>query len=329
MGPQPQQGRHGPEGPPRRPRPHARARPPERQLDGQRHHVDRRRQQRLRRAAVHRDARRDGDLGDQEPLGRLVPPVPHPPRRLPDPEPQRQARRSPTSRARRTSSTSGENETVRVALELKGPENAGAAEKCYEDEAARLAADAGKYGTGPHGPADRALHDALPQPRARGPRHDGPVLGPHGRQDRRIRARRRRTSTRTTRSTRRPRSPSSEMPAGRARPRQLRRASRAAAMSTILSSGAASRGAAPAGAAAGGAVRPRDRDRGALDRRARRGRLLAQRRPRALRVRSGPLVDLGALRALLPRRRPRCRRRSRRCSCPPGGAVDRHRPRSP
>jgi len=43
----------------------------------------------------------------------------------------------------------GENETVRVALELKGPENE-AGRKCYEDEAARIAADSAKYGTVAH-----------------------------------------------------------------------------------------------------------------------------------------------------------------------------------
>jgi FtsP/CotA-like multicopper oxidase with cupredoxin domain len=43
----------------------------------------------------------------------------------------------------------GENETVRVALELKGPESA-AGQKCYEDEAARLQSDVAKYGTAAH-----------------------------------------------------------------------------------------------------------------------------------------------------------------------------------
>ena len=43
----------------------------------------------------------------------------------------------------------GENETVRLALEFKGPENA-AGQKCYDDEAARIAADPGRYGTTGH-----------------------------------------------------------------------------------------------------------------------------------------------------------------------------------
>ena len=46
------------------------------------------------------------DLGAREPVRRLVPPGPHPPRRLQGPRPQRQGRRSPTSWAPRTSSTS-------------------------------------------------------------------------------------------------------------------------------------------------------------------------------------------------------------------------------
>jgi spore coat protein A len=43
----------------------------------------------------------------------------------------------------------GENETVRLAVEFKGPENE-AGQKCYADEAARIAADAAKYGTAYH-----------------------------------------------------------------------------------------------------------------------------------------------------------------------------------
>ena len=82
-------------------------------------------QQRVRRAARQARARRDGDLGDREPVRRLVPPVPHPPRRLQGPQPQRQAAPTPGSRARRTSSTSARTRRSGVIMRFSEPQGPG------------------------------------------------------------------------------------------------------------------------------------------------------------------------------------------------------------
>ena len=88
--------------------------------------------------------RRRRDLGAREPARRLVPPGPHPPRRLQGPRPQR-----PAAGALRA-----------------GPEG-------------RRLRRRGREGPRDHALREpgRPVHDALPQPRPRGPRHDGPVRG--------------------------------------------------------------------------------------------------------------------------------------------------------
>ena len=117
-------------------------------VDDQRRDLARRRRQRLPDVRRRPRARHDRGLGDREQVGRLVPPGPHPPHRLQDPQPQRQARPSPTSgpqgrRLRRRGRDGARDREVRPA---RGP-----------------------------------VHDPLPQPRPRGPRHDAPVGGRQGR----------------------------------------------------------------------------------------------------------------------------------------------------
>ena len=74
---------------------------------GQRRDLGRRRRRRVPEGRGRTRRPDDVEIWEiDEQVGRLVPPGPHPPRRLQDPHPQRQGRRSPTSRARRTSSTS-------------------------------------------------------------------------------------------------------------------------------------------------------------------------------------------------------------------------------
>ena len=93
--------------------------------------------------------RRRRDLGDPQPVRWLVPPGAHPPHRLPRPGPQRQA--TPAARAR--------------------PQGRGLRRR-----------ERDRQGAGPlRGP--RQVHDPLPQPRPRGPRHDDAVRGgrPRGR----------------------------------------------------------------------------------------------------------------------------------------------------
>ena len=78
-------------------------------------------------------------------VGRLVPPRPHPPHRLQGPRPQRQATAARTSSGPRTWSTSARTRRCGVLIKFE-------------------------QGRG-------QVHDPLPQPGPRGPRHDGPVRG--------------------------------------------------------------------------------------------------------------------------------------------------------
>ncbi len=116
----------------------------ERTLDHQRQDLGRRRGQRV--PADHRaaGAGRHRDLEPAQPLRGVVPPRPHPSRRLPDHQPQRPA---------------------------TGAARAGAQ--------GRRVCRRGGAGARHHAlrPAPRSLHAALPQPGARGPRHDASVLG--------------------------------------------------------------------------------------------------------------------------------------------------------
>ena len=95
-------------------------------------------------------AQRRGGLGDPQRLRRLAPPVAHPPRRLPDPRPRDRPQRRPGgTRA---------HELRPQGRRLRRRERAGPADRAVR-------------------PARRPVHDPLPQPGPRGPRHDGPVLG--------------------------------------------------------------------------------------------------------------------------------------------------------
>ena len=93
---------------------------PGRRVDGQRADVGGRHQQRLHAGRRAPEARRRRDLGAQEQLGRVVPPGPHPPRRLPDPGPQRPAAASVRARPQGRRYV-GEGETVRVLMRF-GPQ---------------------------------------------------------------------------------------------------------------------------------------------------------------------------------------------------------------
>ena len=155
------------------------ARPQELELDGERDHLGRRHQQRVRRAAApaRRPARREiweiknGSGGWFHPFHIHLVDFKILSRNGKPPFAWEQGPKDVVY--------VGENETVKVAMKMAGPDAAGsvanqAAKDCYDAEAARLTA---AYGGIADRAADGPLHDALPQPRPRGPRHDGPVLG--------------------------------------------------------------------------------------------------------------------------------------------------------
>ena len=121
----------------------------QRPVDHRRQDLARRRGQRLTLRSWPTRRRRRRDLGDRATRRRLAPPAAHPPRRLQDPQPQRTDRRRPHERGPKDVVYVGENERVRVLIQFE-------------------------RGT-------PAVHDPLPQPLARGPRHDGPVHRRRGR----------------------------------------------------------------------------------------------------------------------------------------------------